>query len=169
VLLPGDEKYKILQLAGADTRRLTLVPRAVYLWAKWKVLFTGPSLKSYSLLGTAESDFHQAHARYATFEELVRSGRLSGSAAKSAQNLHAFHSLDIRVGYEPLAGFSLDLMVASDGATYKLSLTAKSHTCKPGWFTDNTGTLYEGKPVDCEVASSEEPRLLDPINSKGRN
>lgn len=115
------------------------------------------------LLGTAESDYHQAHGRYATLAELVDSGQLRRSAEQSG-NASPFQHLDIAGGDEPLAGFSLDLVVASDGAAYKLSLTPKNHTCMTGWFTDNTGTVYEGKPVGCKFAT-DELKLLEPAHT----
>ena len=125
----------------------------------------GAEVEIIHLLAAAESDYHQAHGRYAKLEELVGSGQLALTASHADDNLRTFQRLlDTQDGHEPLAGFALDLMVASDGAAYKLSLTSKSHDCMPGWFTDNTGTLFEGKPVGCEVAASEAPRPPDPTD-----
>jgi hypothetical protein len=112
------------------------------------------------LLGIAESDYHQAHGRYATLAELLGSGQLKRSAEQSGKP-SAFQHLDIAGGEEPVAGFSLDLMVALDGAAYKLSLTPKTRTCMMGWFTDNTGAVYEGKPIGCKFADTDELKLLE--------
>ena len=125
----------------------------------------GTGVEIIHLLGAAESDYHQAHGRYAKLEELIGSGQLALTASRSDDNLRTFQRLlDAQDNHEPVAGFALDLMVASDGAAYKLSLTPKSHNCVPGWFTDNTGTLYEGKPVGCGVTASEESRPPDPTS-----
>jgi len=56
-------------------------------------------------------------------------------------------------------------MVALDGAAYKLSLTPKTRTCRMGWFTDNTGAVYEGKPIGCKFAATDELKLLKPART----
>jgi hypothetical protein len=106
------------------------------------------------LIAAAESAYHQGYGRYTTLPELRSSGQLELSAVQSAENLRAFQRLDPQAGHEPVPGFSLDLTIAPDGSTYRLSLMPKSHTCEPGWFTDNNGTVYESKPVDCGVAEA---------------
>jgi hypothetical protein len=131
-------------------------------------LSPGTGVEIVELLRAAEAGYHEAHGQYGTLAELVGSGQLELNAAQSGEKLRAFHLMDIRAGHEPVAGFLLDLMVASDGTSYKLSLTPKPTTCMPGWFTDNTGMLYEGKPVACEVAGGEESLSPDPSRLSGR-
>jgi hypothetical protein len=122
---------------------------------------SGTEIEIVRLLGTAESDYHQAYGRFTALTELLGSGQLKLSAEQSG-NLSAFQQLEAATrGDEPVLGFSLDLMVASDGAAYKLSLTPKSGTCMIGWFTGSTGALYEGKPVGCEVAATKELKTLE--------
>jgi hypothetical protein len=117
------------------------------------------------LLGVAEADYHQAHARYATFRELVSSGQLALSGVKSGENLRALTRIETQVGGEPVAGFTLYLSISADGAAYKLWLTPKAHACTPAWFADDTGTVYEGKPLGCQVAETEEPNPIAPASS----
>jgi hypothetical protein len=119
-------------------------------------LSPGAGAEIVQLLGAAEAGYYQAHGQYGTLAELASSGQLELNAALSDEKLRALHLLDTRAGHEPVAGFLLDLMVASDGTSYKLSLTPKPSTCMPGWFTDKSGMLYVGKPVGCDVASREE-------------
>ena len=109
------------------------------------------------LITAAESGYFQDQQRYATFVELLQSGVLERGAVQSSDNLRAFHSLDLQPGHELLSGFTLGLMVAPDSRSYKLSLTHKDQPCAPGWFADNTGTIYEGKAVGCVAEKPSAP------------
>jgi hypothetical protein len=101
------------------------------------------------LLSAAEIDSFRINHRYATFAELVKSNQLTHTVMESPEHFSAFRSLNLQSDSEPVLGYLLELIVAPDGASYKLSLTRKAVNCAPGLFTDEKGILYEGKPVDC--------------------
>ena len=103
------------------------------------------------LLSTAEIDSFRINHRYVTFAELVKSNQLTHTVMESPEHFSAFRSLNLQSDSEPVLGYLLDLTVAPDGASYKLSLTHKAVNCAPGLFTDEKGILYEGKPLDCAV------------------
>lgn len=105
------------------------------------------------LISMAESTYLQAHGRYATFGELVQSGQISQAALQSSADSRAFQLLNLRSDSQPIAGFALALLVSPNGKEYQLSLT-QSEKCGLGWFTDQTGTLYEGKRVGCAEETS---------------
>lgn len=106
------------------------------------------------LIRSAESDYFQAAARYGTFAELVQSGQLARMAAQSPVYSQALQLLKLQSDSQPIPGFVLGLTVTSDGMGYQLSLKAAGGTCLPAWFTDQTGILYEGKAVECNVAAA---------------
>lgn len=101
------------------------------------------------LLSFAETTYFQSHGRYATFAELVQSGQIQQGALQSSADARAFRLLNLQSDSQPIAGFVLSVVVASDGRTYHLSLKQLDETCGLGWFSDETGALYEGKRVDC--------------------
>ena len=105
-----------------------------------------------NLIGAAEALYFRTNGRYATFAQLVKSGSLEQAASQTSHQMRAFQAMNLQSDVEPVAGFTLGLVVASDGASYKASLIHEAQTCPSAWFTDNTGTLYEGKAVGCAVA-----------------
>jgi hypothetical protein len=107
------------------------------------------------LLSAAETAYFQAAARYATFSELVQSGQLARTAIQSSAYSHAMQLLNLQSDSQPIPGFVLGLAVTSDGKGYQLSLKVRGESCLPGWFTDQTGILYEGKALDCAVADAD--------------
>jgi hypothetical protein len=106
------------------------------------------------LLSVAETTYFQAHGRYATFAELVQSGQIQQAALQSSAYARAFQLLNLQSDPQPIAGFALSVGVASDGRTYHLSLKQLGETCGLGWFSDESGTLYEGKRVDCAAQTA---------------
>jgi len=109
------------------------------------------------LITAAESAFFENQQRYAVFADLLQSGALERAAVQSSDKLRAFHRLDLQPGHELISGFTLGLMVAPDDRSYKLSLTHKTQPCAPGWFADNTGTIFEGKAVECIAENPSVP------------
>ena len=106
------------------------------------------------LLSVAETTYFQSHGRYATFSELVQSGQIQQAAVQSSAYARALQLLNLQSDSQPIAGFVLSVVVASDGRTYHLSLKQLDETCGLGWFSDETGTLYEGKRVDCAAQTA---------------
>ena len=104
------------------------------------------------LISAAETAYFQATARYATFAELVLAGQLSRAAAQSSAYSRALQSLNLQEISQPVPGATLGLAVTSDGKGFQLSLKAAGGPCAPGWFTDQSGVLYEGKALECAVS-----------------
>ena len=109
------------------------------------------------LIGAAETAYFQAAARYATFSELAQSGQLARTAVQSSAYSRVMPSLTPLADSQPIPGFTLELAVTSDGKGYQLSLKATGDSCSPGWFTDQSGVVYEGKALDCAVAAASAP------------
>jgi hypothetical protein len=101
------------------------------------------------LINAAESTYIQTHGHYAALPELMRSGLIQQVGNKSTKYSRALQQLNLRSDMQPLAGFSLKLVVSSDGSGYHLYLTQPGERCGEGWFTDERGIVYGGKAIDC--------------------
>ena len=101
------------------------------------------------LINAAESEYYRAQGRYATFTELIESGQIQRTSTQSSNYARALQSLQLQSNSEPVAGFTLSLMVSSNGSGFHLYLTQREEKCGAGWFTDETGVLYAGKAVNC--------------------
>src|SRR5579859_6951 len=108
------------------------------------------------LIGAAEAAYFQTAARYALFSELVRSGQLARTAAQSSAYSRVMQLLTLSES-QPVPGSILALVVTSDGRGYQLSLKVVGDSCSPGWFSDQSGVLYQGKALDCAVAAALAP------------
>lgn len=109
------------------------------------------------LIGSAESAYFQAAARYATFPELAQSGQLARTAREFPAYSQAIQSLNLQLDSQPIPGYVLGLAVTSDGKGFQLSLKATDGSCMPGWFSDQSGVLYKGNAVDCAVIPAAAP------------
>jgi hypothetical protein len=105
------------------------------------------------LIGAAETDFFLTSGRYATLPELVQSGKIERGAELSTRYSRALQLLHLHDS-QLVEGFSFGLVVAPDGKGYKMSLTKRGQACPSAWFTDESGTVYEGKALDCASVDS---------------
>jgi hypothetical protein len=110
---------------------------------------TGDEIGILQLITAAESDYFRAQGRYATFEELIQSGQIQRTSTHSSDYSRALQSLQLQTDSQPVAGFTLNLLVSSSGSRFHLSLTLREGKCGVGWFTDEAGVLYQGKAVNC--------------------
>lgn len=101
------------------------------------------------LISAAERAYFGDHDRYASFVELIQSGQLERSANQSSTLVRALQMVNLKSPSQPVAGFSLGLAVTPDGKGYEVSLTRLVDSCRSGWFSDETGTVYEAKAVGC--------------------
>jgi hypothetical protein len=97
----------------------------------------------------AQRAYFRDHDRYATFPALIQSGQLEKTATQSSTFLRALQILNLKSPAQPVAGFAFGLAVTPDGRGYQVSLTRQVDNCRSGWFSDETGTLYEAKAMDC--------------------
>ena len=91
-----------------------------------------------------KSDAIEAHNRYASWDELYKSGALKVVQGEWA----AVKDVDLSAGPEVLPGYHLDLVVSADGKAYALAL----HDNKPGdghfaVFSDQNGLIFTGAPI----------------------
>lgn len=100
-------------------------------------------------ISAAQRAYFRDHDRYATLPELVQSGQLEKIANQSSAFLRALQMLNLKSPSQPIEGFALGLAVTPDGRGYEVSLTRQVNNCRSGWFSDETGTLYEAKAMGC--------------------
>ena len=107
------------------------------------------ALNFVKMVNTAEREFLQLHGRYATFPELTKSGQGKQNTQAASQDVRGLQSMDLQSQSEPLAGFHLRFIIASDGSEYELSLTETSRACGFTWFSNESGALYQAKTLTC--------------------
>jgi hypothetical protein len=110
---------------------------------------TGDEIRILRLITAAESEYFRAQGQYATFEELIQSGQIQRTATQSSDYSRALQSLQLQTDSQPVAGFTLNLWVSSNGSRFHLYLTQREEKCGVGWFMDEAGVLYRGKAVNC--------------------
>lgn len=102
------------------------------------------------LINTAEQDYRDAHGRFATWDELNRSGALAGARKRSPEP----KGLALSTGPEVVPGWMLAIIVSHDGKTYQLSLrNVGDRECRFSFFSDPSGLVYQGSVVGCEPGS----------------
>jgi len=107
------------------------------------------ALNFVKMVNTAEREFLQLHGRYASLPELTKSGQASQNTQAASQDVPELQSMDLQSQSEPLAGFHLRFIIASDGSEYELSLTETSRACGFTWFSNESGALYQAKTLTC--------------------
>jgi hypothetical protein len=100
------------------------------------------------LINTAEAHLGVAGKTFLTLSELSSAGVLRETAKMNEDLGSAYDRLDLQNQAEPLKGFEFDMVVASDGKTYKLSLAQKVE-CGLAVFSDNRGLIYLGRALGC--------------------
>jgi hypothetical protein len=114
------------------------------------------------LVSIAEADYFHANGRYATLSELINSGQLRRTAVHSPENLPFYRTVNSQSDSEPVAGYIVASVVGADSSTYKMSLTRKTDKCGMVVSTDESGHLYEGKPVACVTEEATSSPLSSP-------
>ena len=101
------------------------------------------------LINTAEAQYKFTNGRYADYNTLLHSGQLKetdGHEFKvSPRNLES--------ETDPLPGYRLRLLISTDASSYQLSIREKTADCGSGLLSDETGVIFEGHPVECQVTS----------------
>ena len=94
--------------------------------------------------GGTKKDATDAHGRYASWDELFKSGIL-----KTVQDQWAMvKDLQVSAGPEVMQGHHLDLLVSADGKSYSVAL----HDTRDGdglfsVFSDQNGIIFLGSPL----------------------
>ncbi len=94
------------------------------------------------IINTAESYYRTQHNRYATIDEL----RKSGAFPKSNTNSKAAQALAAAVGPD-IGGFYLRLYTAPDGSQYLLSLRDEKDDAMWSVFSTERGLIYTGTVI----------------------
>jgi hypothetical protein len=97
------------------------------------------------LINTAEARYKFAHAVYADYATLLRSGQLKDTGGREFTVLPG----NLQSETDPLPGYRLRLLVSPDGSSYQLSIQEKTD-CGTGLFSDETGVVFEGHPLDAD-------------------
>ena len=100
-------------------------------------------------ISAAQRAYFKDHDRYATFPELVQSGQFEKLANQSSAFSRVLQILNLKSTSQPIEGFALGLALTPDARGYEVSLTRQVNNCRAGWFSDETGTLYEAKAMGC--------------------
>lgn len=99
------------------------------------------------LINTAEQDYMVAHGRFATWDELNRSGAVSAARKRSPEP----KGLALSTGPEVVPGWMLAIVVSHDGKNYQLSLrNVGDRECRFSLFSDPSGLIYQGSVIGCE-------------------
>ena len=99
------------------------------------------------LINTAEMDYKYAHGKYATWDELFRSGAISDRERPATK----FQGLKLSLGPEVVPGWALSLVTAAEGQNYELSLKNSADACGFAFFSDQSGLIYQGGVIGCSV------------------
>lgn len=94
------------------------------------------------IINTAEQYYRTQHDRFATLDEL----RKSGAFPKSENNSQAAQALAAGVGPD-IGGFYLRLFTASDGSQYVLSLHDQKDRAMWSVFSNEKGLIYTGTVI----------------------
>ena len=100
------------------------------------------------LINTAQAEYKHAHGRYATWDELYRSGILANDRKRSPQ----LSGLQLSAGPEVVEGWTLAMIVAADGQSYELSLRNLQDKCQFSFFSDQRGLIFQGKVIGCAAS-----------------
>jgi hypothetical protein len=100
-------------------------------------------------LNAAERSFLHSHGRYASIDELLKSGQNEQSTQRSPQDPGPLQGANLQGDSEPIPGFHFRFIIASDGSAYEMSLTEMGVPCGLTLFSSESGALYEGKTVEC--------------------
>lgn len=117
------------------------------------------------LINAAESGYFRAQGQYASLPELIRSGLIQQTSAQSPDYSRALQLFPLQPNSQPIAGFTLKLMLSSNGNGYYLYLTQRGDKCGLGWFTDETGVLYGGKALSCMDDAAASGKGWPPLDS----
>lgn len=135
---------RVAQSHSGTPESPTAAAQAVKQWEKVGLYFTRS-------LDALEKAYHAQHGKYQTRMELYHSGSLNGPMRGITQ----------KFGIGALQGWRWDFSIESspDGNQYLASVHAthmpptpggmKALQCLPVFFSDQTGTIYEGKPIGC--------------------
>jgi hypothetical protein len=93
-------------------------------------------------LNTAEMRYHSNHGRYAGLEELK-------SSDEWQKNLEQMKKFTGQENLDSVAGYDTSVIADAQGKAYHISVKPKTEMCESGFFSDESGLIFEGKVLDC--------------------
>jgi hypothetical protein len=107
------------------------------------------ALELVRLINNAELDQRMSAGKYVSFSKLVELGYLERVESDTIGPFVSVLGIEVKHETEPLPGWTLALIVSSDGESYSLSLGEQKKKCGLSFFSDNRGAIYQGKAVNC--------------------
>jgi hypothetical protein len=105
------------------------------------------------VINAAESAYRHAHSRFGSWRELYDSGVLWD--VQRAED--GWRKVAFATGPETIPGYRLTLVVSGDGSAYSVSLQdTDSKGCGSSLFSDQSGVVYQGAPLDCPQAARKD-------------
>ena len=104
-------------------------------------------------INTAEANYKQKHATYATWDMFISGGDFTDSGTKWApESLPTVKHAMYGRGPEIVPGWKLRLTVSKDGGAYDLLLEdANDPKCHYGVSSDERGVIRQGMSVSCPL------------------
>jgi hypothetical protein len=105
------------------------------------------------VMNAAESAYRHIHSRFGSWRELYDSGVLWDVQRAEDE----WRKVAFATGPEIIPGYRLNLVVSGDGSAYSISLQdTDSKGCGSSLFSDQSGVVYQGAPLDCPQAARRE-------------
>ena len=102
------------------------------------------------VINAAESAYRHIHSRFGSWRELYDSGVLWDVQRAEDE----WRKVAFATGPEAIPGYRLNLVVSADGSAYSSSLQdTDSKGCRSSLFSDQSGVVYRGAPLDCPQAA----------------
>jgi hypothetical protein len=105
------------------------------------------------VINAAESAYREIHKRFGSWQELSDSGVL-WDVQKTVEDWRRILLFTTGPdGDGRIAGYRLSLLVSADGSAYSVFLRdAETKGCGLSLFSDQSGLIYQGTPLDCPKA-----------------
>lgn len=101
----------------------------------------GAAVGEVRALNTAEMRYRSSHGRFAGLEELKSSDDWKATIERAKYTGAE--------GPEFIASYDTSVIADAQGKTYHISVKPKTEMCESGFFSDESGLIFEGKVLDC--------------------
>jgi hypothetical protein len=108
----------------------------------------GALVGAFRVMNTAELRYYEANNRYANRTELLSFAETRKLSSNISYSTPSKDSVALGTADDPLNGYVLRIVVASDGKSYSISATKKDAPCKwVGATTDERGLIFLMEPL----------------------